>query len=384
MNTGTLKVATIGGIAIKLHWSWLIILVIFTASLALGQFPAAVPDETPAFYWITGAICSLLFFLSVLLHELSHSFVARALGYGVREIILFIFGGVANIDQEPKKARDEFFIAVVGPLMSFLLAGIFFLLLQVVSPPVPRAGAGAAAIFGYLALINVILAVFNLIPGFPLDGGRVLRSIIWGINHNFGTATRIAGLIGQIVAYIFIGIGIFETFYLQNFGGLWTAFIGWFLLNAAQESVRSVVMSETFRGVSVFNLMEPPPPAIRPTSTLAHLMSGYIIPYNLRAVPVTDAEGNLVGIVTLSDIKEVPQDQWGIATVGEYMTGPDKLRVVHPNDGLDKAMALLAENSFDQLPVVDAKNHLAGMLNRARIIQWLQVRAEAKKAQTQA
>ncbi|MGA7730597.1 MAG: site-2 protease family protein [Chloroflexia bacterium] len=381
MNTGALKIVTIGGIAIKLHWSWLIIALLLTYTLAVGQFPDRVPGESAAFYWIIGAIASILFFLSVLLHELSHSFTALALGYKVREIILFIFGGVANIEQEPKKARDEFFIAAVGPLTSFLLAGVFYLLLQVVTPPVRRAGAGAAAIFEYLAFINLLLAVFNMIPGFPLDGGRVLRSIIWGINRDFAAATRIAGLIGQIVAYGFIGWGIYQTFYQGNLGGLWTAFIGWFLLNAAQSSVASVVMRETFRGVYVYNLMEPPPPTIRPTATLAHLLSSYILPYNLRSVPVTDEAGRLAGLVTLGDIKEVPQDQWGIATVGEYMTGIEKLRVVFPNEGLDRALDLMSESDFDQLPVVDHDSRLVGILTRARIIKWLQIRKELKQAQ---
>jgi Zn-dependent protease/predicted transcriptional regulator len=380
MNSGALKVATIGGIAIKLHWSWLIIALLLTFGLAVGQFPALAPGESGAFYWIIAAIASLLFFLSVLLHELSHSFIARALGYNVREIILFIFGGVANIEQEPKKARDEFLIAAVGPLTSFLLAGIFYLLLQWVTPSVRRAGAGAAAIFEYLAYINFLLALFNIIPGFPLDGGRVLRSIIWGVNRDFGAATRIAGFIGQLVAYGFIGWGIFQIFYQSNLGGLWIAFIGWFLLNAAQESVRGVVLRETFRGVYVHNLMEPPPSTIRPNATLAHLLSSYILPYNVRAVPVADTDDKLVGIVTLSDIKEVPQDQWGIATVGDYMTGLDKLRVVTPNEGLDNALALLSENDFDQLPVVDMDGRLVAILTRARIIRWLQIRNDLKQS----
>ncbi len=384
MNSGAIRIASIGGIAIKLHWSWLIIVLLLTYTLAVGQFPALVPGESGVFYWVVGAIASVLFFLSVLLHELSHSFTARALGYKVNEIVLFIFGGVSNIEQEPKKARDEFLIAVVGPFTSFLLGGIFYLLLQFVSPPIRTAGAGAAAIFEYLAFINILLGIFNMIPGFPLDGGRVLRSIIWGFNHNFGAATRISGIIGQIVAYLFIGYGLFVTFYLGDFSGLWTAFIGWFLLNAAQSSVSSVAMRETFRGMYVYNLMEPPPPSIRPTSTLAHLLSGFILPYNLRAVPVVDAENKLVGIITLGDIKEVPQDQWGTVTVGEYMTGGEKLRAVFPNDGLDHALALLSENQFDQLPVVDHEGHLVGILSRARIIRWLQVRDELKQAQAQA
>jgi Zn-dependent protease/CBS domain-containing protein len=379
MNTGAFKVATVGGVTIKLHWSWLIIFLVLTYSLAASQFPDRVPGETPVFYWVTGAIASVLFFVSVLLHELSHSFIARALGYQVREIILFIFGGVSNIEQEPKRARDEFFIAVVGPLTSFLIAGIAFLLLQVVTPPIRREGAGAAAIFEFIAFTNALLALFNMIPGFPLDGGRVLRSIVWGLTHNFGSATRIAGLIGQIVSYILIGLGLFQVFYGGNLGGLWTAFIGWFLLNAAQESVSSVAIRETFRGIYVRDLMENPPPTIQPTATLAHLLSLYVIPHSLRFVYVADSEGNVVGIVTLGDIKEVPQDRWGIATVGEYMVGLDKMRAVVPSDGLDHAIGMLGKDEFDQLPVLDPYGRLAGILTRARVLRWLQVRDEMKR-----
>lgn len=383
-TSGVVKIATIGGIEIKLHWSWLIIALLLTFTLANGQFPDRVPGETTLFYWVLGAIAAILFFVSVLLHELSHSFVARAMGYKVREIVLFIFGGVSNIEEEPKKARDEFLIAVVGPLTSFLLAGVFYLLLQVVTPPVRRAGAGAAAVFEYLAFINLLLGIFNMIPGFPLDGGRVLRAIIWGVNHNFQASTRIAGFIGQLVAYGFIFYGIFQIFAQNNFGGLWIAFIGWFLLNAAQQSVSGVAVREAFRGVTVSQVMEPAPPSIMPQSTLAHLLSSYILPYNLRAVPVADQNGQLVGIITLGDIKEIPQDQWGTVTVGGLMTGLDKLRTVKPQDGLDKAMQLLGEGDFDQLPVLDQNNRLVGILTRAHIIQWLQIRDQLKLAKRSA
>ncbi|MEO8286896.1 MAG: site-2 protease family protein [Chloroflexota bacterium] len=373
---GVLKIARIGGIDIKLHWSWALILLLVTYQLGAGYFPVMIPDESALFYWVLGLLASILFFVSVLLHELSHSFMARARGYKVNDIVLFIFGGVSNIDEEPKKASDEFLIAVVGPLTSLLIAAVCFGLLLIITPPVRRAGAGAAATLQYLALINALLGLFNMIPGFPLDGGRVLRSIVWGINHNYQTATRIAGSIGQLVAYGFIFWGLYQTFFSGDFSGLWIAFIGWFLLNAAQQSVSGVAMKEAFRGATVGQAMEAAPPTIQPQSTLAHLLSSYILPYNLRAVPVADQNGQLVGIITLGDIKEVPQDQWGTVTVGELMTGPDKLRVVRPNDGLDKAMQFLSEGDFDQLPVVDTTGRLAGILTRAHLIRWLQIRDE--------
>jgi Zn-dependent protease/CBS domain-containing protein len=373
---GSLTIATIGGIAIKLHWSLAGIALLLTIQLATLDFPTLVPGESDLLYWALGLITAIIFFVSVLLHELSHSLVARLRGYKVSEIVLFILGGVSNIEEEPRKAGDEFLIAVVGPLMSFLIAGVCFGLLQLVTPPVRTAGANVAAILQYLTLINVLLGLFNMIPGFPLDGGRVLRSIIWGITRNFQRSTRIAGVIGQIVAYGFILWGLFQTFGAGDLSGLWIAFIGWFLLNAAQQSVSGVGVRQTFRGVVVQQAMEPAPPSIQPQSTLAHLLSAYILPYNLRAVPVADQMGKLVGIVTLGDIKDVPQDEWGIVTVEQKMTGSDKLRTVSPNDSLDRAFQLLQEGDFDQLPVVDASGHLVGILTRAHLIRWLQIRDE--------
>ena len=374
---GAFRIATIGGIDIKISWSWVLVLLLLTYSLAVGWFPVQMPGESAVTYWVLGLVSSVILFVSVLVHELSHSFTARARGHKVHDITLFIFGGVSNIEGEPKTASDEFLIAVVGPLTSFVLAALFYGLQQLMTPPVGRVGANAAAIFQYLALINALLGLFNLIPGFPLDGGRVLRSIVWGINHNFQSATRFAGFIGELVAYGFIFWGLALTFFRGDLSGLWLAFIGWFLLNAAQQSVASVVMREVWRGVTVGQVMEPAPPAGAPNMTLAQLLTQVVLPWNLRAAPVVQ-DGRLVGIVTLGDIKEVPQDQWGMVTVSQVMTGLDKLRVVSPQDGLDRAMQLLGEGDFDQLPVVDQSGRLVGMLTRAHVLRWLQIRDELK------
>jgi Zn-dependent protease/CBS domain-containing protein len=374
-TNGVLRIARIGGIDVKLHWSLALILLLFTYQLAADYFPLYVPSDSTLLYWALGLVATVIFLISVLLHELSHSFMAKRRGYKVTDIVLFIFGGVSNIEEEPKKAGDEFLIAVVGPLMSFLIAGICFGLLYLVNPPVKTAGASVAATLQFRAGINALLGLFNMIPGFPLDGGRVLRSIIWGITRNYQTATRAAGVIGQLVAYGFILWGLFQTLD-GNLGGLWIAFIGWYLLNAAQQSTSGSAVRQAFRGVTVQQVMEPAPPSIQPQSTLAHLLSSYIIPYNLRVVPVADSAGKLVGIITLGDIKEIPQDQWGTVTVGQLMTGPDKLRVVSPQDGLDRALQFLQEGDFDQLPVADPNGHLVGIVTRAHLIRWLQIRDE--------
>jgi Zn-dependent protease/predicted transcriptional regulator len=377
MSGGVFKIMTIGGIAIKVHWSWVIILALVTFQLAVGYFPLQMPGENTVVYWGLGLIAALLLFVSVLLHELSHSFMALARGLKVRDIVLFIFGGVSNIEQEPESARDEFLVTVVGPLSSLVLAAIFFGLEQLVSPPVRRVGAGAAAVLQYLAFINLLLGLFNLIPGFPLDGGRVLRSIVWAITRNLQTATRVAGAIGQLVAYGFIFWGLYQAFFLSDLSGLWISFIGWYLLNAAQQSVAGTVVRESLRGMNVGQVMEPAPLVAAPHMTVAQLLTQFILPYNLRAVPVA-ADGRLVGIVTLGDIKDVPQDQWGTVTVEQEMTGGEKLRTVRPQDGLDRAMELLGDGQFDQLPVVDPAGRLVGLLTRARLLRWLQIREELK------
>lgn len=378
MGKGAFKLLTVRGIDIKAHWSLIFIVLLVTYTLAAANFPVRFPGESALTYWGLGFVAALLFFTSVVLHELAHAFVARSRGLPVKDIVLFIFGGVANIGEEPKKASDEFWIAAVGPLTSLGLAALFYGLLFVITPPVRQAGAYAASIFEFLARVNFMLALFNLIPGFPLDGGRVLRAGIWGITRNFDTATRIAGSVGQLVAYGFIAWGFYEAFVIDNLSsGLWTAFIGWFLLNAARQSTAATTIRDKVRGITVANVMQPTPPSVAPHMTIAHLLSQFILPQNLRALPVVQ-EGQLVGIATLGDIKDVPQDQWGIVTAGEVMTGSDKLVVARPQDGLERAMELLGQGDFDQLPVVDQAGSLVGLLTRAHLLRWLQIRDELK------
>jgi Zn-dependent protease/predicted transcriptional regulator len=379
MSRGVYKIATVGGIDIKLHWSWLLILLLMTFSLSSSWFPRGLPNENPLTYWALGLISSLMLFVSVLVHELAHSFVALARGLKVKDIVLYMFGGASNIESEPEKPSDEFIIAVVGPLTSLGLAGLFLLLTVLLTPQEGQLGNWGASIFGYLAAINLILAVFNLIPGFPLDGGRVLRAVFWGVLKDFDKATRISGIIGQLMAYGFILAGLYVAFFLDNWDGLWLAFIGWFLLNAAQQSVTGVRVREAVRGVTVAQVMEQSPPVVAPSYTIAHLLSQFILPRNLRVLPVA-YDGRLVGIVTLSDIKDIPQEEWGTVTVGDVMTGGDQLRVARPADRLEKVMDTLLDSEFDQLPVVDGQGAVVGILTRAHVLRWLKLREELQQA----
>ncbi len=378
MDTGSLKVARIGGVEIKVHWSWAIIMLMVTFELAVGYFPMHVPGAADATYWVLGLVTALLLFVSVLLHELSHSFMAQRRGLRVRDITLFIFGGAASIESEPERPGDEFAIAIVGPLTSFVLAALFFGVGQVVSP-VGQVGASVVAVMHDLAYINLLLGAFNMIPGFPLDGGRVLRSIIWSFNRNFQAATSIAGFVGQIVAYIFIFWGVYQTFVFGDFSGLWIAFIGWFLLSSARQSTDSVKLQETVRGVTVGQVMGPGPEPVGPQATLEHVVNRYLLPHNLRAIPVSqDGDGHFDGLVTLDGIKKVPQDQWATVRAGQVMISSDKLPSVQPGAPLDQALQLLHEGEVEQLPVLDPSGRLVGMLDRERVLRWLQIRDALK------
>src|SRR5215216_7084 len=229
---GSFRLLRLFGIAVYIHWSWLIIALLSTWSLATDYPPDTYPGWTAQQRWLAGAITSLLFFGSVLAHELSHSVVARRRGVPVRNITLFIFGGVSALDGEPRGARDEFWIAIVGPLTSFA-AGALFAAIWLVARA--QDVTGVAAVAGYLAYINVAVGIFNLLPGFPLDGGRVLRSLVWGANRDMLAATRVAANAGRLVAALLIGLGILSLFGQGGFGGVWFIFIGWFLWNAAES-----------------------------------------------------------------------------------------------------------------------------------------------------
>ena len=250
----------IAGIEIGVHYSWLLAFALVAGTLAAGFFPAVYPGWSTLAYWITGIVAALLLFISVLVHELSHSFVARGRGLPVQGITLFIFGGVSNLRGEAQRAWDEFAIAIVGPLTSAVLAGIFwgltFLIADQSSP--------LAATLSYLAIINALLAAFNLLPGFPLDGGRVLRSVLWGGTGSLVKATNISAMVGRVLGWGLIGWGVFRILQGDLLGGLWTAFIGWFLSSIADASRKEVVAQEIFQEVRVRDLMEPEPEAVKP------------------------------------------------------------------------------------------------------------------------
>lgn len=365
---GSLRIGQIAGIDIYINVSWIIILVLLTWSLAVSWFPAIYPGWSVATYWITSLIASILLFVSVLLHELAHSVVARARGLPVHDITLFIFGGISNIEQEPTSAGVEFQMAVVGPVVSILIGIVCFLLLL----PIRGLNSPVAGILGYLAITNVSLGIFNLIPGFPLDGGRVLRSIIWKVNGSLRKATRAATVVGEVIAYLFILAGIWLFFTGDLIGGIWIGFIGWFLLSSARAANSQVMLQSMFRGVPVSQVMNPAPVTVPANISLQKLVDEYFLPHGLRSALVMQGD-QLAGLVTLSDIRHVPREQWEQTPVGYAMIPLDRLHVVYPQQNLNDVMPLMAGQDVNQLPVVQ-DGRLVGVLSRDSIMRYLEIR----------
>ncbi len=383
---GSLRIGRIAGIEIAVHYTWLVALIIFT--WLFGQeFSANYPGWHNYLYWITGFLATFLLFVSVLVHELAHSLVARARGLPVSNITLFILGGVSNLAEEPEKPGVEFVMAIVGPLTSLVLGLIFWVIwyfmgktwvLPVFSINVPAAKQTILlAIVGFLAYANIALAIFNLLPGFPLDGGRVFRSILWKITGQFGKATNIASIIGRIFGWILMALGVWIALFTQDgfLNGILYVFVGWFLNSAADNSRNEATLREHLTGVLVGQVMEKNIEAVHPDTTLADLVQTVFIQKRKRAISVTEGD-NLAGVVTISDIKGIPQEKWPVTPVSQVMHR-EPIHTVKPEDDLKAAMKLIAQYDLNQIPVL-SQGKLVGILTRADVINYLQLSQELK------
>jgi Zn-dependent protease/CBS domain-containing protein len=385
-----IRVARILGIEIRVDWSWLLIFVLVTWSVSatVSQYH---PDWSIALDWGLALIASLAFFGSVLTHELAHSLVARANGVPVRNITLFLFGGVSNIQREPSSPRAEFLVTVVGPLTSVILGIVFGILAFLTSGRISLNGLNPnkyiqqlgplPLIFAWLGSINLILAVFNLVPGFPLDGGRVLRSVLWAVSGNLRQATRWATIIGQIIAWamIFAGIAMVFGIYIPFLGtgfinGVWLAFIGWFLSIAATQSYQEVVIRGLLEDVQVQTIMQPDPKIITPDTSISALVHDYLIHTDERAFPVLQ-DGSLIGLVTTEDVRKAPKEEWESKTVRQIMTPVSELKVASLDGNVAEALQMLQKDDVRQLPVIE-EGKLVGLLRRRDIIRWLHLRVD--------
>jgi len=361
------------GIQFRLHYTWFIIFFLVIASLSWQLFPAYYPGWNHLLYWVMGVITTILFFISLVAHELAHSLVGRVNGIPVKSITLFIFGGVAQMTKEAAKASAELKMAAAGPACSLVIGGLFALLWVLTRGVIEP----VAAMAYWLAQINVVLAVFNLIPGFPLDGGRVLRSLMWHFTGNYQRSTRIATWLGKGVAYAFILGGILMMFLLHEWlSGLWLILIGWFLQNAASISYHQVQQRETLRRFTASQVMTSNYIVVPPNITVSQLVQRYVLLAGHSFFPVAD-EGKFKGVLTLDNIKSVSQSNWDTTRVEEIMVPIDQLKVASPEQDALSIAEQMEENDINQMLVVN-EDRVIGLIARDNLIRFLRTRAELK------
>ena len=369
-----IKLGRIFGVEIGLHYSWFIIALLITFSLA-GHFQENNPGWSDGLRWGVAIVTAVLFFAAIVLHELSHAIVAKMRGLPVRSITLFALGGVAQIEKEAADAKTEFWMGIIGPITSFVI-GMLCLAITVAlgwkPPEFPQ--RPLPAMLMWLGYINIGLAIFNMIPGFPLDGGRVLRGAIWWITGNVKRATTIAARVGQFIAFAMIIYGVMQFFRGTGINGLWITFIGWFLLSASRESYAQMVISEGLRGLRVADVMSRDFPIVDANSNLQTFAEENLTRTGRRFWVVT-LNGQPEGIITPSEISSVSRNRWPYTTVADVMRPLDATRTVNPNTPLTEALEVMARQDLNQLPVVSEKG-LTGLISRAHILQLIQTRAE--------
>ncbi len=370
---GSYRLLRIFGIDILVHWSWLAIFVLLTWWLSQGFFKDQYEDWTGSERWAAALTASLAFFASILLHELAHSLVAKREGLPVKSITLFIFGGVSALGAEPETPGQEFRVAVIGPLVSFLLGAVF----GVAAAVGALSGVGdrpPTAVVFYLAIINVAVGVFNMLPGYPLDGGRVLRAGLWARGRNLLVATRRASWVGTLLAFGLIAIGVVSILAGNFIGGAWFIVIGWFLRNVSESSYQQLLYRSTLEGTKVGDLINRSFDAAPPDMNLDTLVNEYLLTKSQRCVPIVVGE-ELIGLVTMQDLKRVPRDEWQTTSVFKAMTPRDRLHQVDVREDITQAMEIMARENFHQLPAIEF-GRFVGFITRADVLRLMQVRTE--------
>jgi Zn-dependent protease/predicted transcriptional regulator len=369
-----IRLGKVAGIEIGLHYSWFIIAALIAFSLG-QRFHQANPGWGTWQVWVAALLTAVLFFVTLLLHELAHSLVAQARGLKVKSITLFALGGVSQIEGDSPDSKTEFWVAIAGPLTSQVIG---FSCLGIAAGlgwhPLTEPHTAVTAVLVWLGYINVVLGVFNLIPGFPLDGGRVFRAIVWAITKDADRSTRIAARVGQVVAFLFIVYGIWSFFNGAGFNGLWMAFIGWFLMDAAQSSYAQVEVTAAFRGMRVSEVMSRDCATVDRGMSLQEFVDSYVLRTGERCFAVED-RGRFVGLITLRDVGAIPRDRWQSTTVREAMRPLEQLHVITPDTQVLEALKLMTSNDVNQLPVV-ANGALQGVVCRSHLMQLLQARSE--------
>jgi Zn-dependent protease/predicted transcriptional regulator len=362
-----MRLGRIFGIPIYLHASWAIIFLLITYTIG-KQFTSQHPGWSPTQHWALGIITSILFFASVVFHELSHSIIAMRYRIPVQSITLFVFGGLARIGRDPSSAKQEFNIAIAGPLSSLLLSGCFWLVTHFF-----HGNEMVLAAAGWLCWINLLLALFNLVPGFPLDGGRILRGLAWGVTGNFTRATQIASISGKLFAYFMIIVGIWQALNGNWVNGLWTAFIGWFLLTAAQESFAQVAIRNTLAGLCAADIMTHDVPTVARDISLEEYFHEVL--RTGRRYHVVTGNDIPVGLITLSTIRTVPRDEWLNTSVQAAMLPLDRIHYASPEEPVLGVFERMQNQDINQMPVI-SEGRIVGIIARDTILRAIQTRLQ--------
>ena len=377
MLRGGIPIGKVFGISLRLHYSWFFIFALITWALAANYFPSTQPTWSLSMKIGAGLITSFLFFGSVLFHELMHSLVALKEGIQIQSITLFILGGVSQMTGEPQTAKDEFRMAGAGPLSSLVLGGVFFGIYYALRGTNTGAAQFGAAISYYLGFINILLGVFNLIPGFPLDGGRVLRSLLWWRGRNLQSATKTASNIGRVFGFLFIFGGIWLIFSGNFFNGIWLALIGWFLESAAVGSYRQMLMQDMLKGHVASDVMSQDCTVVPPDITVEKLVNENILTSGRRCFPVT-SNSHVEGLITMHNIRSVPRDRWSTELVRDAMTPLGSLKSVGPDEDLNAVLKIIAQDDINQVPVI-YQGKIVGVVGRDNIINFINTRAELQR-----
>lgn len=366
------------GFEIRIDLSWLIIVVLITWSLAQGVFPLYHKGLSQITYWWMGAVGALGLFASIIFHELCHSLVARRYGLPMKGITLFIFGGVAEMNDEPSTPKIEFLMAIAGPLASvgigFLFLGITYLGRNNDWP------ISAVVICNYLSSINLLLAVFNLLPAFPLDGGRVFRSILWKWKGDLRWATKIASNVGSGFGLALIIVGIFFIFSGSVIGGIWWAMIGLFLRSASRMSYQSVLIRNALEGEPVSRFMKTNPVTVASEITVEHLVKDFIYRYHYKFYPVLN-DSKPLSCITTRDIKEIPHEEWSSYTVSELAKPSTADNTISVDEDAVKAIGIMNRTGSSRLMVVDKQGKLTGIIALKDLLRFLSLKLDLEESE---
>lgn len=369
MFNTSLRVFRLWGIPVEINLSWLIVLALMTWTFATAFYPDALPDGTKTELWLLGLASAILLFVSILLHEFSHSLVAARNGLPIRKITLFLFGGVAQMERDVDNPTLELKMASAGPAMSLLLAGVFFALSKIFEQH-----RLTYLLTNNLASINLLVLVFNMVPGFPLDGGRILRAALWRKTGNVQKATRIASRIGSAFAIILMIYGVINLFAGIVIGGLWLVFIGFFLKQAAQSGYLLVTLQQTLGELRVADVMRSPVVTVDAATSLRELVDGYFLKHHYSSFPVLH-EGRLAGLVALKDVKQVEMERWDEARVSDIADGGVVDYALRPEQPAETLVGLMMKKGYGRLPVVDADGRVVGIVSRRDLMETIKMLA---------